>query len=108
MSLQKFEMFAVGALALNSVSQVYPVDGNMAHTWQVTGTFTGTVDIQTSFDGGVTWASCAVDESFSAITAPGFAITPVSPLALVLIRWKLTAYSGGTLRVFYQGLPPPR
>lgn len=64
------------------------------------GTFTATVVVQISFDGGVTWVALARDMGgiSLSLTAPGCWVA-YQPESGVLIRGYCSAYTSGTVNV---------
>jgi len=64
----------------------------------VWGTFSGSVTLERSFDGGTTWITCGKDSSGTAATytAPA-SLTVSEPEQNVLYRLNCTAYVSGTI-----------
>ena len=85
-----------GALRAISVSAHDTFDGKFNVT--ISGTFSGTVKVERSFDAGANWHVCSRDSAGTeaAFTAPA-SIVLEEPEAGVLYRLNCTAYTSGTI-----------
>jgi hypothetical protein len=62
------------------------------------GTFTGTIDLERSFDDGSTWLKCSRDSAgTSASFTAAASVVVEEPEAGVLYRLNCTAYTSGTI-----------
>lgn len=63
------------------------------------GSFVATVQVQKSFDGGVTWFIVSRDSAgaLAEYTSPGFNGTIIEPESQILYRVECTAFTSGTV-----------
>jgi len=88
----------LGATGESDSFVCHDANGPIAFNAALWGTFTATVKLQRSFDGGTTWLTCSTDSigtecSFTA----GVSLIVTEPERDVLYRWACTAYTSGTI-----------
>jgi hypothetical protein len=77
-----------------------PMNGNGTGAFNAAlwGTFSATVKLERSFDGGTTWIVCGKDSSGTESAYTGaVSLTVTEPEQNVLYRWNCTAYTSGTV-----------
>lgn len=84
----------VGGTANAATPQGFYHDFNFA-LW---GTFSATVQLEKSFDAGITWLVCCKDNNGTAASYTGaINLSGFEPEYGVLYRWNCTAYTSGTV-----------